>query len=405
MAHRSQILMARQPIFDAQLRVVAYELLYRTADQTETAQFFNGHQATSSVLVNAYTSIIEKQERRRLPAFINLPREMFEHDSLPAMSQKNLVIEILEDIEVDEALLTSVRRYKENGYRIALDDFIYDPVYEPLLPLVDIVKVDIRAAGMDRVRETVQQLRRFRMTLLAEKIETHEEFRECVRLGFKLFQGYFLRRPEIVEGKRIDGSAMVLLELLAELNKPDPDIQVLVDLIDRDLSLTYRLLKIVNSAALSHRNEINDIREALVLLGLDEVRKWVSLLALSGQQSKPSELTREILLAARLCELLVTRQKPRTIRPETAFLCGILYRLDALLDIQRSELLAQIAISDTLRQAIEGDGSELSLLVRSAYDYCDGRWGHLKISEQSCYQRCYLQSLEWVNETMRVLGS
>lgn len=306
---------------------------------------------------------------------------------------------------MDEALLASVRRYKDDGYRIALDDFIYDPVYEPLLPLVDIVKVDIRAAGMDQVEETVKKLRRFRMTLLAEKIESHEEFRQCVRLGFKLFQGYFLRRPEIVEGKRVDGSAMVLLELLAELNKPEADIQVLVDLIDRDPSLTYRLLKIVNSAAFSHRNEVNDIREALVLLGLNEVRKWVSLLALSGQQSKPSELTREILLAARLCELLVIEQKPRMIRPETAFLCGVLYRLDALLDIRRSQLLAQIAISDTLRRAIEGDGSELSSLVRNAYDYCDGQWGHLKISTQALYQRCYVQSLQWVNETMRVLAA
>ncbi len=403
MAESSQVLMARQPIFDAQLRVVAYELLYRSDDQLEMANILNGHQATSSVLVNAYTSIIEQQERRRLPAFVNLPREMFETDALPAMSQKHLVIEVLEDVEVDETLIESVRFYKANGYRIALDDFIYDPKYDPLLALADIVKVDIMALGMPQVRETVARLKRFPLTLLAEKIETHDELHECIALGFKLFQGYFLRRPEIVEGRRLDSNQMILLQLLAELNQPEPATDTLVQLIEQDPGLTFRLLRIVNSAAMSRLNKINEIREALVLLGLDEVRKWIALLALSGHKHKPSELTRETLLAARMCELLVMQLDITSTTPGAAFLCGLLNRLDALLDIEREQMLKQISIGDTLREALEGGGSDLAVVVRRTYDYCDGHWSALKVSEQPIYQRCYLDSLEWVNETMAIL--
>lgn len=402
MAENRQVLMARQPIFDSQLRVVAYELLYRTDDEPEIAHILNGHQATSDVLVNAYTSIIEQREYRRLPVFVNLPREMFETDALPTMSKHHLVIEVLENITPDQTLIDAVRHYKASGYRIALDDFVDDPKYDPLLALADIVKIDIRIQSMAEVRKTIARLQRFQLTLLAEKIETYEELRECISLGFTLFQGYFLRRPELVEGRRLDSHQMVLLQLLAELNHAEPHTDTLVELIEQDPTLTYRLLRIVNSAALSHGNRISSVREALVLLGLDELRKWVSLLALSGQQRKPPELTREILLASRMCELVVQHQQ-LSISPESAFLSGVLKRLDALLDIDRTQMLSQINIADNIRAALAGGDSELARILRLVYDYCDGRWARLPADEQSLYQRSYLESLAWVNDAMTML--
>lgn len=397
--------MARQPIFDKELRVVAYELLYRSDDELEIANVLNGHKATSNVLVNAYTSIMANNERRQLPAFLNLPREMFETDSLPAMSHRHLIIEVLENVEVDETLIESVKRYKAAGYRIALDDFTYSPKYEALLKLADIVKIDILALGMSEVRYTVRQLKSYPLTLLAEKIETHEQLRECIDLGFKLFQGYFLRRPEIVEGRRLESNETVLLQLLSELNQPEPDTVKLVALIGQDPSLTFRLLKIVNSAAFTRQREIHSIQEALVALGLAEVRKWVSLITLSGQSRKPSELVRETLTLAKMCELIEEDSGSPLGSPGSAFLCGLICRLDALLDIEREKLLRQISVSDEIIEAVQDSNGALGKLLKNVCDYCDGRWGGLKISERPLYQKCHLASLEWVNETMSQLDS
>ncbi|GGB89742.1 histidine kinase [Marinobacterium zhoushanense] len=405
MPEQPQVLMARQPIFDKELRVVAYELLYRSDDEREIANVFNGHQATSNVLVNAYTSIIANQERRQLPAFLNLPREMFETDSLPAMSHRQLVIEVLEDVTIDDTLIESVKRYKAAGYRIALDDFIYSPQYDPLLALADIVKVDILALGMPDVRYTVRQLKRFPLTMLAEKIETYDQLRECIDLGFKLFQGYFLRRPEIVEGRRLDSNETVLLQLLAELNNAEPNTEKLVALIGQDPSLTYRLLKIVNSAALSQQRNIENIKEALVILGLAEIRKWISLIALSGQSRKPSELVRETLVLAKMCELLAENLKSAEMPPNSAFLCGLLSRLDAILDIEKEQLLRQIAVSDQITAAVRDGSGSLGTLLTNVCAYYDGQWSQLNVSDHPLYQRCHIASLEWVNDTMSQLDS
>jgi len=400
-----QVLMARQPIFDKDLRVVAYELLYRSDDEREIANVLNGHHATSNVLVNAYTSIIANQERRQLPAFLNLPREMFETDSLPAMSHRQLVIEVLEDVEIDDTVIESVKRYKSAGYRIALDDFVYSAQYDPILALADIVKVDILALGMPEVRYTVRQLKRFPLTMLAEKIETYEQLRECIELGFKLFQGYFLRRPEIVEGRRLDSNETVLLQLLTELNRPEPDTATLVRLIGQDPSLTYRLLKIVNSAAFSRQHEIQNIKEALVILGLAEIRKWISLIALSGQSRKPSELVREALALAKMCELLAEQLHHPDAPPSSAFLCGLLSRLDAILDIEQERLLQQIAVSEQITAAVADGSGTLGEILTNASAFCDGQWNSLRVSDHPLYQRCQIASLEWVNDTMSQLGS
>ncbi|SEF74310.1 EAL and HDOD domain-containing protein [Marinobacterium lutimaris] len=405
MTEASQVLMARQPIFDRELNVVAYELLYRSDDETSVAKIINGHQATSSVLLNAYTSIIENQEPKRLPAFLNLPREMFEADTLPSMSHKQLVIEVLEDVKVDSTLLEAVARYKQAGYRIALDDFVYSPEYDPLLALADIIKLDILALGMDQVRNHVSHLKQFRASLLAEKIETYEELRECIALGFKLFQGYFLQRPEVVAGRRLESNEAVLLQLVAELNQAEPDDIRVTDLIEQDPALTYRLLKIVNSAALAMQHPINSVHEALVILGLNEVRKWISLIALSGQKRKPSELTRQILTAARLAELVTTKINSLEVSASGAFLGTLLYRLDAALDIDREHLLTEIAISEEIKDAVRDGSGPLGKLIKKTYALCDGDWNNLPCDELEVYRESYLQALTWVNETMSCLDN
>ncbi|WP_432698596.1 EAL and HDOD domain-containing protein [Marinobacterium sp. YM272] len=399
----SQVLMARQPIFDRKLNVVAYELLYRSDDQLNVANVVDGHHATSNVLVNAYTSIIENQEPKKLPAFLNLPREMFETDSLPAMARKQLVIEVLEDVEVDQTLLDAVKRYREAGYNIALDDFVYRPEYIPLLKLAHIVKLDVLALGMEGIRASVEQLKPYRITLLAEKVETYAQLQECIELGFKLFQGYFLHRPEIVAGRRLESNEAVLLQILAELNAKEPDTARIAKLIEQDPALTYRLLKIVNSASLALKRQVNDIHEAMIILGLSEIQKWISLLALSGQKTKPTELTRQILTVARLSELIAERSPESQIAPSTAFLCGVLDRLDALLDIDREQLLEQIAVSDEIKLAIRERSGPLGELAGQVQALCEGDWEALTCDSPELYQQCQIEALAWTNDTMALI--
>jgi len=347
-----RVLMARQPIFDRHLRVVAYELLYRSDDEPQLAHVLNGQHATCNVLLNAYSGIIDPQGIRLLPAFLNLPQQMLESDSLPSISPAQVVFEIRSEMANDDILLESIRRYKQAGYRIALDDFSYASTADELLKLVDIVKLDIRGLGLAEVYEQVRMLKPFKVNLLAEKIETHEQLDSCIELGFQLFQGYFLKKPELVAGRRIDSNEMVLLQLLSELIKPEPAEDRLVELIEQDPSLTFRLLSIVNSAAMARQRKVDSVKEALIFLGLTEVRKWLSLIALSGQQAKPRELTRQILVVAHMCELLATEKQSSELHPGPAFLCGMLDGMDALLDLPREMLMERISVSDTIKEAV-----------------------------------------------------
>ncbi|MBQ0757890.1 MAG: EAL domain-containing protein, partial [Amphritea sp.] len=197
----SQVLMARQPIFDRSQRVVAYELLYRDEQDTEHA-LFRGTGATREVILNSYTSISDQGSLKRVPAFINLTRDLLISDDFPELPRKNIVIEILEDIKIDRELIIAVHRLAKSGYRIALDDFIYKPEAVPLLKLAHIVKVNVKDLNFDEVAEQVRLITPFKVTLLAEKIETVEMLEECNKLGFKLFQGHFLSKPKLVKGKK-----------------------------------------------------------------------------------------------------------------------------------------------------------------------------------------------------------
>lgn len=189
MTEPTTVLMARQPIFDRDLRVVAYELLYRSDDAPEVARVLNGQHATCNVLLNAYSSIIEQQKTRQLPVFLNLPREMLETDTLPTVSSRQVVFEVLNAPGDSDVLIESIRRYKQAGYRIALDHFSYDSALVEVLDLVDIVKLDVRALGLVEIEEQVRLLKGHRARLLATKIKTHDELSQCIEMGFQLYQG------------------------------------------------------------------------------------------------------------------------------------------------------------------------------------------------------------------------
>ncbi len=211
----NQVLMARQPIFDRQLKVIAYELLYRS-DNDSDADFLDGDKTSSEMLLNAYTSINDEGSSKRVPAFVNLTRKMLIKQSVPQLLRKQIVIEVLEDSAIDKELIDAVRKLKEDGFKIALDDFFYDDKYIPLLQLVNIVKINVQQLSEQELKQHIQKLAPYRVTLLAQKIETLEHLYECVDLGFKLFQGHFLSKPQIVKGKKVTSNTLALMQVVQE---------------------------------------------------------------------------------------------------------------------------------------------------------------------------------------------
>lgn len=400
---QGQVLMARQPIFNQQLKVIAYELLYRN-ENSQTADFFDGDQATSEVLLNSYTSVCDQGALKNVPAFINLTRDLLINQSIPQLLRKQIVIEILEDIDVDEELVCAVKKLKEEGFKLALDDFIYSDKYIPLLEIVDIVKVDILQLSKEEVREHCRLLKPYKVTLLAEKIETLEQLYECVDFGFKLFQGHFLSKPQIVKGKKVSANSIALMQVVQELQNPNTTAKDVEALVLRDAVLTYKLLRIINSAAYSLVREVDSLSQAIVLLGLEQVRKWATLIALSNNQDKPEELSRSLLARGRMCELLAEAMKRNN--SSNYFMVGMMSEINALLDMDIETLLEQIPLNDEIKQAIAHRKGPMGEVLQAVVAYENGEWDRLQEFDiaDNLYEGAYRHSLKWAQDAMQAMS-
>jgi len=249
----NDLLFARQPIFDSKKKLYAYELLYRD-NEPNAAAFDDGDKATASLIINYCGSILNEEEGPYVKIFINLTRKLLLSDSFFPLDPKRVVIEILEDVQVDDLLIDRVKTLKSKGYLFALDDYSFAPEFDPLIPLVDYIKVELLQLsntqlikGMETFESDHLQHLPQRPTLLAEKVEDQAAYEQCTKLGFELFQGYFLERPLPVYGTKISNSAEMALQIVAKLQQPDVDIDDLSRFISRDAKLSYQILKIVNS--------------------------------------------------------------------------------------------------------------------------------------------------------------
>ncbi len=397
----SQVLMARQPIFDAHQRVVAYELLYRTEDNTENA-VFRGTQATSEVLLNAYTSICDGGEVKRVPAFINLTYDIIVDGNIPELPRKQIVLELLEDAHVDDKFIEGVRNLVKEGYRIALDDFVYSPAYDPLLELAQIVKVDVMEHSLEEIAQLIKIVKPFKVTLLAEKIENHEMLEQCMKMGFKLFQGHFLCKPKLIKGRKITSNQVTLLQLVQALQNPEAKPETLESLIIQDPVLTYKLLRIVNSAAYSLIRKVESISEAIVLLGIPQVRKWATLIAMSANADKPEELSRTLLIRGRMSEKVAEHYK-RTNAP-SYFMAGMMSGLHALLDLEQHKMLEEVPLGDDIKEAISESKGDIGKVLQNVIHYEAGDWDLLSSDfDGDVYEAAYREAIVWTKESMQAM--
>ncbi|MFT5719861.1 MAG: EAL and modified HD-GYP domain-containing signal transduction protein [Motiliproteus sp.] len=399
----SQTLMARQPIFDRQLKVIAYQLLYRSETDSET-DFFDGDQASSEMLLNTYTSLSDEGTTKRVPAFVHLTRGMLINQSAPQQLRKQIVIEVLEDSAIDQALIDAVKRAKEDGFKLALDGFFFDAKYIPLLKLVDIVKIDVQQLSAPEIEEQIRKLAPYRVTLLAQKIETLEQLYECIALGFKLFQGHFLSKPQIVKGKKVAPNTLALMQVVQELQRPDTTASAVERLIVKDPILTFKLLRIVNSASYALVRKVESLSQAVVMLGMEQVRKWATLISLSSNNHKPSELSRSLLARGRMCELLAeSMHYPNT---SNFFMVGMMSDISALLDMDMDAVLEQIPLNDEIKAAIGKHQGTMGRVLEAVLAYEHGEWerlGEFDIDD-NLYENAYRQSLSWAQDAMQAMA-
>ncbi|MCP1726883.1 EAL and modified HD-GYP domain-containing signal transduction protein [Natronospira proteinivora] len=388
------VFVARQPIFNRKLQLYAYELLFRSGIKV-SADFSDGDAATSEVILNTFTVFGLDELVGKAPAFINLTRRfLVQQDPLP-LPQDRTVIEILEDVVIDEELIRSVERRKREGYTIALDDFFYTPQSEPLLEMVDIVKLEVPTLLDGQAPSLIEHLKRFNLTLVAEKIENQSQLDHCRELGCDYFQGYFLSRPDISSGTRLSSERIAMMELLGRLHDPEADILDLESVISKDLALSYKLLRYINSAYYRRAFEIRSLRQAVMMLGMRELRRWASIVSLSQASEKPEELINQLLVRAKMCELIAEEIAPDY--SDVAFIAGLFSGLDALLNCTMEEALEKLPLAAEIRQALlerEGPVGEFLGAVL-AYENADSIGLNASLVTPDRLRERYLAALQW----------
>lgn len=343
---------ARHPIFDPQSQVVGYELLFRgrgyAADGAGARD--NPELATATVVLNSLTELELNRIVGNKPVWINVSHDFIAEGLAEIIPPTLGGLEIAEDQLGDAGLLAALDDLKAAGYHLALDDFRDRPGSEAALHLFDVVKVSIPAIGRDGLTEQVERLRPRCRALLADKVGTPAEHKMCADAGFDLFQGYFFCQPTVVGTRGISANRLAVAQVVAALHRPDAQLADIEPLVARDVALSFRMLRYVNSAYFGLRHEVRSIGQALALLGLDNVRRWATLSALASIGDKPPELTVTALIRARFCELAADQLHIGS--PGELFTLGLFSVIDAMMDAPMSDVVESLPLADDVREAL-----------------------------------------------------
>jgi c-di-GMP-related signal transduction protein len=403
MPQSTDVFVARQPIFDEKQRVFAYELLFRSGPENFFSPGQSPEAQTSNVISNGMVVGLSSLTDNK-PAFVNFSREALVGDLAFALPPKEIVVEILESVEADGETLAACERLKAAGYRLALDDFVDTPDRAPLAGLADFIKVDVLATPASQSTQIAKKFRVGGRRTLAEKVETRDAMAEAKANGFDYFQGYFFSRPVMVTTRTIPAFRLNYLRLLHELNRPEVNMRRLEDVVKQEASMTFRLLRRVNSAAFSFRLETSSLRHALVLLGEREIRMCATVWAMADlAHDKPSELVVASTLRARLCELLAPLGELGD-RSLDLFLVGMFSMLDAILDLPMDRILVSLPLGGDVRDALLGGQNPLRSVLDCVMAYEQGLWDRASnlavaagIPEREI-PTCYLEAVAWTRD-------
>jgi c-di-GMP-related signal transduction protein len=391
---------ARQPILTADEKVYGYELLFRDGIENH----FRETDADSASRRTLDTSLQMGLELLcdSGRGFVNCTREILLKDYMTLLPPTLAVVEVLESVPVDNHVIAALKRLKQAGYLVALDDFIFNDPREPLTEFADIIKVDIRQTTPEHYAAMMSKYGSWLRHLLAEKVETREEFAATKKAGFSYFQGYFFRRPEVLQAKEIPASQINYLRLLRAVSQPELNHREFESMIKQEVSICYRLLRYLNSAAFGIQNEVHSVRHALALLGEREVRRWVRLVAtLTIAENRSSELVGSAMVRARFCELLA----PRVPHGESdLFLMGMLSMIDAILELPMASVLEAIALDQETKGLLLGAPSKLRplfdlMLARESGDWkTTAECSHTLGLSESEVAEAFWQAMQWASQ-------
>jgi c-di-GMP phosphodiesterase len=393
--------LARQPILDGRREVIGYELLFRTGWEN----YFSGGRddAARQTLDNYLYMGIESLANNGL-AFVNCTREALMGRLVTLLPPKSTVLEILETVAPDADLIKTCADLCKLGYRFALDDFVPRPEMQPLVDLASYIKVDFQASDTAQRKEIRNMVRGSKAALLAEKVETQQEFKTARDEGFKYFQGYFFCRPTIIENREIPANRLNYLQLLTELTRDQLNLREVARLVQMEASLTYRLLLLANSARWSRRTDVTSIQDAFMLVGEYRFRALVSVAASSiFSQNQPAALISLSLERARFCELLAPLLHEL---PSEQFMLGQLSLLDAMLETPMETIVKSLPLRPEAKAALMGSKNKIAVplsLIRSfetgAWGSCAGLAKDVGLDEEKLAD-LYMQSVKWANDSL-----
>lgn len=397
-----EVYVARQAILDANKKTYAYELLFRDG-MSQAFAHIDGDAATSKVLSSSFFTIGIDRIIGNKKGFVNFTEELLLKKVPMMFPREKIMVEVLEDVRPGADIIRACQEIGRNGYELALDDFFYKPDLEALIELAGIIKIDFRLTPIEAVKDLIDTLAPHNVKFLAEKVETYEEFEQAMELGFAYYQGFFFSKPEILKGKDISPSKMNLLQIIAEANKEDFSFEELEKLITRDVSISYKLMRYINSAYFRRIQEISSIKQAIVLLGEREVKRFISLMAMATLAvDKPDELIRASIIRARLCERLGSNGTARFDGSEL-FTLGLFSLIDAILDDDMEKLMRKLPLSERIKRALVDGTSELAGYINLAICYEKGDWAGVgnmasKIGiEEKKLSELYLDAVGWAD--------
>ncbi len=402
-ARRIDTFVARQPIYDRAMAVTAYELLYRRSAWDEHAEVTDPGQATLQVIANATLEIGLERLAGGLPVHINFPNELLlELPELPVRAD-HVVIEVLEDVRAQERVIESLKALRSRGHPIALDDYWPGVSDARLLDFADMVKIEVTHPERTELEQLVRALKARRFRLIAENVETPELFEQCVELGFDGFQGNFLQQPQTFGAKRIPTSRLGMLRLVASLYGEEYSVEAVERLLAQDVSLSYHVLRCVNSSFYNLPRRIDSIRQAIVILGLDALRQLCALLSLQGFDERPSSLFVNALARARMCEQLGRLAGASDTGP--FFITGLLSLMNAILGLPMEKVVDELPLATPIAEALLSGTGVLGEALQCTRAYERAAWSHVRFREvpQSLIRAAYVDSLFWAEKARSLL--
>ncbi|SMF04979.1 EAL and HDOD domain-containing protein [Desulfovibrio gilichinskyi] len=396
---------ARQPVFTRERAVWGYELLFRNSEFSAIAEVGDADAATSQVIADGF-GLIQEDISKGQRLLVNFPYNMLLENAADLLPPEICVVEILETVDPDPEVLDALSLLKKQGYTIALDDYIGQEGFEPFVEIADIIKVDCLELSVEELKKLVADLKKYRKTLLAEKVEDTEMFDLCMNLGFNLFQGFFFSRPEIVPGKKMSSNNLNRMQLLRSISGPEFNVDDLSKAINSDVSISYRLLRFMNSPYFGLPHVVSSIQQAVVLIGYKKLASWLRVILLSDMCSAAasSELAFLSIKRAKFLELLSLELEGPKMSSDSMFLLGLFSLLDVLLGKPMKSLLAELPIEKELMAALCGESSVASVWLDLVVAFEKAKWesvGSIIFSQKlspASVARNHLAAMQWANE-------